>query len=79
MPKKQPWRNLVFGHLRNTEMARDNRYKLVERNDGKGPNELYDLRVDTREKVNQYANPQFVTVRDRLGRDLQTWRKQYSS
>lgn len=79
MPKKEPWRNLVFGHLRNTAMARDTRYKLVLRNDGQGPNELYDLRIDAREKVNQYANPQFVTVRDRLARDLQTWQRQYAS
>lgn len=79
LPPKQAWRNLVFGHFRNTEMARDNRYKLVLRNGGKGPNELYDLRTDIREKQNQYDNPQFVSVRDRLTRDLEGWRKQYSN
>jgi arylsulfatase A-like enzyme len=79
LPKKQPWRNEVFGHFRNTEMARDARYKLVQRNDGKGPNELYDLGVDPRERTNQYANPQFLTVRERLARDLQAWRSRYSS
>lgn len=70
LPKKQPWRNLVFAHSQNVAMVRDNRYKLVSRNAGKGPNELFDLRGDTREKVNQYANPQFVTVRDALARAL---------
>jgi arylsulfatase A-like enzyme len=79
MPKKEPWRNLVFGHYRNTGMARDNRYKLVYRNDGQGPNELYDLARDAGEKTNLYANPQFITVRDRLTHDLVRWRKQYSS
>jgi hypothetical protein len=79
MPKKEPWRNLVFAHLRNTEMVRDNRFKLVLRNGGKGPNELFDLRNDAREKVNQYPNPQFVTVRDRLAGDLKTWRQKYST
>ncbi len=79
MPKRQPWRNLVFGHFRNTEMARDTRFKLVQRNDGKGPNELYDLRTDPREKVNLYDNPRFVTARDHLAVELGTWKRQYSS
>ncbi len=78
-PKKQPWQNLVFGHFLNTEMARDNRYKLIVRNGGKGPHELYDLRADPREKRNLYANPQFITVRDRLAGALDKWRAQYSS
>jgi arylsulfatase A-like enzyme len=77
LPKKEPWRNLAFGQYRNTEMARDNRYKLVLRDEGKSPSELYDLVSDPREKVNQYANPQYVTVRDRLAGDLAVWRKKY--
>jgi arylsulfatase A-like enzyme len=79
MPRKEPWRNLVFGLLRNTAMARDNRYKLVRRNEGKGPNEFYDLRGDPRENQNQYDNPQFLTVRDRLARDLASWTERFSS
>jgi hypothetical protein len=59
-------------------MARDNRFKLVLRNEGKGPNELFDIRSDPREKANQYDNPQFITVRDRLAKELAAWRKQYS-
>lgn len=78
-PKRQPWRNQVYAVCRNTAMTRDARYKVVQRDDGKGPNELYDLGVDPREKTNQYDNPQFLTVRDRLGRDLQNWRTRYSS
>ena len=74
-PKKQPWRNLVFAEFQGVEMARDTRYKLVLRNQGKGPNELFDLRADPREKLNQYANPAFVTVRDRLAAELDAWRK----
>ena len=53
-------------------MARDNGYKLVLRNDGKGPNELFDVVGDPREKVNQYENPQFITVRDRLAKNSRT-------
>ena len=72
---KEPWRNLVFGHYRNTEMARDPRYKLVLRDGGEGPGELYDLRQDPREKVNQYDNPEYVTVRDALRRRIEEWRQ----
>ncbi len=78
LPKKQPWRNLVFGHFRNTEMARDHRFKVVLRNQGEGPNELYDLTTDSREKINQYDNPQYVTVRDRLSKELDAWRRKYT-
>ena len=42
-------------------MAREERYKVVLRDGGKGPNELYDLTSDRVEKVNQYDNPQFWT------------------
>jgi hypothetical protein len=49
------------------------------RNQGEGPNELYDLRTDPVERINQYDNPEFVTVRDRLRQDLDGWRKQYSA
>jgi arylsulfatase A-like enzyme len=78
MPPKQPWRNLVFGHFRNTEMARDKRFKLVIRDGGEGPGELYDLAIDPREKVNRYNAQEFVTVRHRLGADLDAWRKKYA-
>lgn len=78
LPKKQPWRNMVFGQFRNTWMVRDLRYKLVIR-DGDALQELYDLRTDPRELTNQYANPQFVTVRDRLYGEVTAWRKKYSS
>ena len=74
-PKKQPWRNLVFAEFQGVEMAREARYKLVLRNQGTGPNELFDLRADPRERLNQYANPAFVTVRDRLAAELDAWRK----
>jgi choline-sulfatase len=80
-PRVKPpaWRGTVFAHLRNADMARDNRFKLVVRNDGKGPNELFDLRADPREKVNQYSNPQFLTARDRLAKELSEWKSRYSS
>jgi len=75
LPEGVSWPTTVFGHFRNTEMARDNRYKLVLRNNGAGPNELFDLRSDPREKVNLYENQQYLTVRDRLLQELAEWRK----
>jgi arylsulfatase A-like enzyme len=78
LPKKNPWRNTLFAQLRNTEMARDPRFKLVLRNNGDGPNELYDMRADSREKVNLYESPQHVTVRQRLTAELEAWRKKYA-
>ncbi len=77
--KKERWRNLVFAKLRNTEMARDNRFKLVLRNEGKGPNELYDERSDPREKTNVYNDPRYVTTREELTKELAAWRTKYSS
>ncbi len=77
--KDKPWRPTVFGHFRNTEMARDNRFKLVLRDGGEGPSELFDLSSDPRERTNHYANPQYVTVRDRLAKDLAAWRTAYSA
>ena len=74
LPKKQTWRGTAFASFRNTGMMRDDRYKLVLRDQGKGPNELYDESVDAGEKVNQYDNPQFVTVRDKFTNALKEWR-----
>lgn len=78
-PRRERWRDLVFGQFRYAEMARDNRYKLVVRNDGAGPNELFDLRQDPREKVNQYDNQAYVTIRESLMRDLEAWRARQRS
>ena len=78
LPKKLPWRTTVFGHYRNTDMARTDRYKLVLRDGGKGPGELYDLVADPAEKANQYANQQFLTVRTSLSQGLSGWKQRYS-
>ncbi|MFN0104122.1 MAG: sulfatase [Bryobacteraceae bacterium] len=73
--KGELWQNMIFGQFRNTEMARDPYYKLVLRNNGEGPNELFDLRQDPRERVNRYENPGFVTIRERLAAALSAWKK----
>jgi arylsulfatase A-like enzyme len=78
LPKKAPWRNLVFSQSGNTEMVRNARFKVVARDGGKGLGELYDLRKDPRELTNQYDNGEYVSVRTTLTRDLELWRKQYT-
>jgi arylsulfatase A-like enzyme len=79
LPKKEKWRTTTFAQLANTVMARADRYKLVERDGGKGPGELYDLVADPVEKVNQYDNPQFMTVRTGLTAELHAWQQKYSA
>ena len=79
LPKKQPWRTTVFAQYVDTAMARNDRYKLIVRNEGKGPGELYDEKVDPRERVNQYDNPQFMTVKAALLADLVKWKQKYSA
>ncbi len=79
LPPKEPWRTTVFAHYANTDMAREERYKAVLRDQGKGPGELYDLRTDPGESLNQYNNPEFVTVRNSLTAELNGWRQKYSA
>lgn len=75
-PKKStPWPGIVFGQFRYCYMARNNRFKLIERYDGRGPNELYDMRQDPREFRNLYGDPRFSTVQDQLSGALAAWKK----
>jgi len=79
LPKKAPWPMAVCAHMGSTDMSHENRYKLVSRNDGKGPNELYDLVTDPTEKQNQAENQQFLTIRTELAGILDKWKKDYST
>jgi arylsulfatase A-like enzyme len=78
LPKKQRWRTTVCGNYRNTDMARVEHYKVVLRDGGKGPNELYDLTADPREKVNQASNDEFASIRTSLSAEIAKWKQQYS-
>ena len=79
LPKKQTWRDTVFGQYRNTAMARTQRYKLVLRDEGKGPNELFDLPADPGERANQIDNEQYISVKNTLTAEFSQWKKQYAS
>jgi len=77
-PKKEKWRTTVCGTYRNTDMARVERYKVVLRDGGKSPSELYDLNADPREKVNQMDNDEFASIRTSLSAEIAKWKQQYS-
>jgi arylsulfatase A-like enzyme len=78
LSRKQPWRDAVCAHDRDTDMARVERYKLVLRNEGKGVNELYDFVSDPGERNNLAADDQYVTVRSALTAEIQKWKVNYS-
>ncbi|MGD0500824.1 MAG: sulfatase-like hydrolase/transferase [Bryobacteraceae bacterium] len=79
LPKKQPWRNVVYSHLESTDMVRDSRFKLVLRDGGKGPNEIYDLQTDPHERTNGYDDGGFTTIRNDLTAQLAAWKKSCSA
>ena len=79
LPKKQPWRKAICAHTQNTDMAREEDYKVVLRDGGKGPNELYDLTKDPVEKVNLYDTPEYLDVKTRLTATITRWKQTYSS
>lgn len=73
-PKKTRWRATVCGAYKNTEYARVERYKWIQRNDGKGPNELYDLGADPREHMNQADNEQYISTKNTLAAAIAQWK-----
>ncbi|MEO8595686.1 MAG: sulfatase-like hydrolase/transferase [Candidatus Solibacter sp.] len=79
LPKKDPWRTTVYASHGDTAMARSDRYKVIVRSEGKAPGELYDDRVDPRERTNQYDNAQYLTVKTPLIAALGKWKQTYSS
>ncbi|HWD00142.1 MAG TPA: sulfatase-like hydrolase/transferase [Candidatus Sulfopaludibacter sp.] len=79
LPKKLPWRKIVCAHTQNTDMAREERYKLVLRDGGKGSNELYDMTADPGEKANLYEVPEYLDVKTRLTGEITRWKQNYSS
>jgi arylsulfatase A-like enzyme len=79
LPKKQRWRSTICAHYQNTDMAREEHYKVVLRDGGKGPNEFYDLNSDPREKVNQADNDQYASIKTALSAEIAKWKQQYSA
>ena len=78
LARNQAWRQAICARERDTEMARIERYKLVQRNQGKGPNELYDYASDPGERNNLADDDQYVSVRSSLAGEIQKWNVNYS-
>ncbi len=79
LPKKQPWRKIVCAHTQNTDMSREENYKIVLRDGGKGSNELYNVNTDPGEKVNLIDSAEYLDVKNRLTAELTRWKQNYSS
>lgn len=71
--KKETWPGYLFTTAPGVDSLRDNRYKIVLRGD-QGPHEIYDLRGDAAEDINQYDNAAFTQVRDGMTQALNNWK-----
>ena len=45
---------------------------------GVSPSELYDLRADPLERVNQYDNAAYITTRAAMAKQLRAWREKFT-
>ena len=75
--KKIKWENVIYTNLHYVDAVRDRRYKLVWRNGGRGPNELFDLKIDPRENQNRIDDSKLAGVKQRLRERLEQWNKKY--
>ncbi len=67
------WEDCVYAYLGNTYCVRESRYKYVMRNQGFGPNELWDLEEDPTEHHNRIDDPALQVVEKRLRDNLTAW------
>ena len=74
--KRTRWENIAFFNFRYCDAVRDERYKLVLRQ-GNGPDELFDLQADPRERENRITDPLLGKVQRRLQARLDTWKARY--
>ncbi|HEY3744548.1 MAG TPA: sulfatase/phosphatase domain-containing protein, partial [Bryobacteraceae bacterium] len=77
-PKKERWGSMQYGTFGNTDTASDSRFKLILRDGGKGPNQLFDIRDDPKQITNEFANRNYITTRDDFRRNLLAWKAKYS-
>src|ERR1035438_690799 len=73
------WRLILCASQGNTDMGREERYKLVLRDNASGPNELYDLSIDPRETVDRFPDEHYLTIHQELADAISSWKLKYSS
>ena len=71
------WKQVQIGEYGDVRMARDARYKLVRRYPD-GPNELFDLHSDPRERINRFDAPECQPVVEQLTRELDAFFEKYA-
>ncbi len=77
----QGWRQTIFSEYGNARMARNDRYKLINRYPYGGvrfPDELYDLQEDPRETVNRCDDPVLKQVVSDLSAQLDNFFAKYT-
>ncbi len=75
------WRQTMISEYGNARMARNGRFKLIERYPYAGvrfPNELYDLEEDPRETVNRYDDPSLQAIVEKLSDELHRFFDRYT-
>lgn len=75
---RSSWRNTAFANYKDVFMMRDTRYKLILRNSGNGPNELFDLQSDRAERENQYDSPRYASVRPAMTAEIEVWKNRWA-
>ena len=60
-------------------MGREERYKLILRDNTAGPNELYDLSIDPGETVDRFPDEHYLTIHQELAGAISAWKLKYSS
>ena len=71
------WDNVVFYEMETTRAIRTGDWKYVARHPG-GPYELYDMRVDSRERFNLYGQPGMEAKRAELAARLASFFGEYA-
>jgi arylsulfatase A-like enzyme len=76
--KKDPWRLILCASHGNTDMGREERFKLILRDNAAGPNELYDLSADPKETIDRFPDEHYLTVHQELANAISSWKLKYS-
>ncbi|QQE11297.1 sulfatase-like hydrolase/transferase [Planctomycetota bacterium] len=67
-----------FGEYGDLRFIQTDRYKLILRYNHV-PNELFDLKIDPNERINQYDNHEYSRIVARLTDKIEEWYKKYST
>src|SRR5207244_3909116 len=71
------WDNVMYYEMETCRAIRADRWKYVARHPN-GPNELYDMQADPRERINLYGQPGTETIREGLAQRLDAFFARYA-